>query len=130
MSVGFLIALTLIQIMVALSPNYYFFLFGRFLIGFFIPGGITSFILMCEITGPSQRSLLSVTTAATFGIMYGFLALSAYFIRNWRGITVFTAVMTLVVVLFIRLGPLSLSLSHKFPGPLISSLFSFFIDLL
>ena len=111
MSVGFLIALTLIQIMVALSPNYYFFLFGRFLIGFFIPGGITAFILMCEITGPSQRSLLSVTIAITFGIMYGFLALSAYLIRNWRGLTVFTAVMSFIVVLFIRLGPLSLSLS-------------------
>ena len=99
--------------MVALSPNYYLFAFGRFLVGFFVPGGITMFILLCEVTGPSQRSLLAVSQAAVFGLGYGVMALIAYFVPHWRWFTAATAMMTSVFVLFSGLGFICPSAVHS-----------------
>ncbi len=89
--------------MIALSPNYYLFALGRFLIGFFIPGGITTFILLCEVTDPSKRSLLAVSQAAVFAIGYGVMALFAFLLPNWRWFTASIAIMTSVLIFLTRL---------------------------
>ena len=88
--------------MIALSPNYYLFALGRFLIGFFVPGGITTFILLCEVTAPSRRSLLAVSQAAVFGLGYGVMALFAYLLPNWRWFTASIAVMSSVFIFVLR----------------------------
>ena len=94
-----MIGLTLVQVMIALSPHFYVFVFGRFLIGFFVTGGMTAFVLLCELTGSSQRSLLASSQGAVFGLGYGVMALFAYLLRNWRWFTAATAIMSTVFVI-------------------------------
>ena len=98
--IGFLVSLTLVQLLTALSPNYVLFTLGRFLVGFFVAGGVTLYILACEIIGAPQRSLLAVTTAISFGLAYGCLAFAALVIPYWRGLTLLSAVITLTTALF------------------------------
>ena len=84
----------------AISPGYYFFALGRFSVGFLIAGGMTAYVLVCEIIGPSQRSLLAVTTGTVFALGFGFLALFAYLIPTWRGVTLLCSIGTIAFVFF------------------------------
>ena len=98
--IGYIIALAVVQILTALSPSYNVFVLGRFLVGFCISGGLTMYVLTCEIIGPSQRSLLAVTTSTVFGLSYGCLSIVAYLLPYWRGVTLLSAIGTIVFVLF------------------------------
>lgn len=102
MTIGAVIGLLLIQVLIALSPNYYLFAVGRFVVGLLVPGGITAFILFCEITGPFQRSLLTVFVSAMFGLAYAPLALVAYLLPNWRWVTASAVILNAMFLLFYR----------------------------
>ena len=98
--IGYIVALTVAAILTAISPSYNMFALGRFLVGFFVSGGLTMYVLICEIIGPSQRSLLAVTTACVFGSSFGCLSMVAYLLPYWRGVTLLSAIGTIVFVLF------------------------------
>ena len=100
--IGYLIALTGVQILTALSPSYYVFAICRLLVGFLVAGGLSAYVLVCEVIGPKQRSLLASATAIAFGLGFSFLSLAAYLIHHWRGIVILSAVLTLAVILFYK----------------------------
>ena len=102
--VGSVLGLMLVQVLVALSPNFYFFAVGRFVVGLLVPGTIATFILYSEITGPSQRSYLTVFAAAMFGFAYAPLALVAYLLPNWRWVTASTVILNAIVFLLYKLA--------------------------
>ena len=100
--IGYFIGLALTNTVVALSPNFYIFAIGRFLVGFLVPGGITIYIIFYEMTGPFHRSLLASLSGATFGLAFGPLALSAYLFHNWKLLAGFAAILNLLMLLFYR----------------------------
>ena len=74
----------------------------RLLVGFLVAGGLSAYVLVCEVIGPKQRSLLVSASAIAFGIGFSFLSLAAYLIHHWRGVVILSAVLTLAVILFYK----------------------------
>ena len=101
--IGNLAGLMLIQIVIALSPNIYVFAIGRFIVGFFVAGGIGAYVLFCEISGPFQRSIIASLSGVMFGLLYGPLALSAYLLHDWKWLTGLSAILTFLCLLLYRL---------------------------
>ena len=100
--IGYLIALAIVQFFTAFSPNYYIFALCRLLVGVFVAGGLTIYILVCEVIGPDQRAMLAVGTSIFFGMGFGFLSLAAYLFRQWRAVVTLSAILSLILVLFFR----------------------------
>ena len=72
-----------------LVPGFNFFVFFRIAIAFFNAGILLSgYSLAMEITGISQRTFAGLGVHAFFGFGCLLLAVMAYFIRNWRTLSV------------------------------------------
>ena len=73
----------------ALAPGYKIFVFFRFLSGASSAGLLlSSYVLSMEIVDTSIRSFVGFLGAAFFSLAYPFLALLAYFVHNWRWLSV------------------------------------------
>lgn len=92
----------LVQILIGFSTNVYTFAVGRFIVGLLIPGGTTAFILFCEITDSSRRSLATTVIGAVFGFAFAPMALTAYVLANWRWLTILAGILNIGIVLFYR----------------------------
>ncbi|XP_051816660.1 solute carrier family 22 member 6-A isoform X2 [Acanthochromis polyacanthus] len=69
----------------AFAPNYYVYVFLRFMVGTSISGVImNAFVLGTEWTGSKKRMLAGIITDYFFGFGYILLAGVAYLIRDWR----------------------------------------------
>ena len=77
------------NVLSGLAPGFYFFAFFRIAIAFFSAGlMLSSFSICMEITGISQRTFVGMAIHVFFGVGYLVLAVMAYFIRNWRTLSV------------------------------------------
>ena len=85
------------------APSYSIYTLSRFMMGVCAVASGIFYVLFIETVGLKYRSLVVTVSGISFGIGYVFLALAAYFIPRWREMTIFSAVITLpVVLLFYR----------------------------
>ena len=71
-----------------LALDYYTFVFFRICAGFAGIGPIvSSYVLSVELVGVSSRSYAGVLGSLLFGMAYPLTAVMAYFIRQWRLLT-------------------------------------------
>ena len=79
----------------AVSPSYSVFLGCRLMGGIATASFLTYYILLTELLGPGYRSLPTITGSCSFGMGFPVLALSAYFVQNWRVLVLLGAAMIL-----------------------------------
>ena len=72
----------------ALSFGFFSFTFCRLCVGVNLSGIIlSSYVLSLELVGKSARKLVGIVGSFVFGLAYPILAVLAYYIRNWRLLT-------------------------------------------
>lgn len=87
----------------ALSVGYYSFVFFRLCSGINCAGALLSCYVLCiEIVGKSGRKVAGLTGSAIFSVGYPILAILAYFIRNWRLLTLLISASNFIVFALIR----------------------------
>ena len=90
-----------VALLSGIAPSYSIYTLSRFMMGVCCLGPVSFYVLFIETVGLKYRSLIITVSSATFGIGFVFLALAAYFIPHWREMTIFTAIITLPVVLWL-----------------------------
>ncbi|XP_006626299.2 organic cation transporter protein [Lepisosteus oculatus] len=92
----------------AFSPNYYVYVFLRFVIGTTISAVImNAFVLGTEWTGTKDRMLAGVITDYFFGIGYILLAGVAYLFRDWRKLQLAISAPGFLLIFYIWVLPKS-----------------------
>jgi len=87
----------------ALSFGIVSFTFFRVCVGINLSGIIlSSYVLSLELVGKSARKLVGVVGSFMFGLAYPVLAVLAYYIRNWRLLTLFVSLGFVVVFALYR----------------------------
>ena len=61
-------------------------------------GGLTFYVLVCEVIGPNQRSMLAVLSSVFFGAGFGILSLTAYLIRHWRALVTLSGILSILLL--------------------------------
>ncbi|XP_066928941.1 organic cation transporter protein-like [Clytia hemisphaerica] len=90
----------------AFMPNIGWFLFSRFVVGFFKPGlQLGMFVLMNEIVGERYRPGAGIVFWFFFTIALCIMGLTAYFIRKWKTLMIISAAPYFVVLLFYKFVP-------------------------
>ena len=78
---------------------------ARFIVGFFMPGAtVQGFVLMSEYVGAKRRPLAGILIFVSFSVSMCILSLKAYFIRNWKHLSVVCTVpylLTLMTYFFV-----------------------------
>lgn len=82
-----------------LAPTYTIYAVSRFGLGFFISGGMTFFVLTCEIVGAGYRSVVMAVASALFAISFVVVAGTAYFLTHWRVFLLFAAASSAMFIL-------------------------------
>lgn len=71
-----------------LAFNYHFFVLMRLLCAFAAAGFIlSSYVLSVELVGRESRNFAGLLGSGLFALGYSVVALSSYFVRNWRYLT-------------------------------------------
>ncbi len=84
---------TVFGICTSISIGFYSFAFCRLLVGINLSGVIlSSYVLSLEIVGVSARKLAGLFGSAVYALGYPMLAVLAYYIRNWRLLTLVVSV--------------------------------------
>lgn len=84
------------------SPNYYFYVFGRFLCGIFQGGMfVTVFILGNEIFDKSWWAITGALTSAAWGLGFITLAITGYHYPNWRDLLYYSNLPFIPLLIFI-----------------------------
>ena len=78
-----------------LAPSYIMYAFTRLLIGAAYAGTLTYYVLNSEIVGTEYRSVTAIVGAICFSSGYLVLAVCAYYITNWRHLTLWSAILLL-----------------------------------
>lgn len=85
----------------------------QFIIGFFIPGvQLQAFILISEFVGDKQRALAGILIILTDPVSWCILAVKAYFIQNWKTLSMVSTLPYLFVFLFYKFIPESITWLH------------------
>jgi MFS family permease len=100
-----LIVLTIFSFLIPLSPNVLIFGLFRAGLGFAAAGGIPMFILVSEMLGQSNRSLLSVSISFTFAIGFVTLSIAAYLLNDWRKLSLLIAILIVPFLLCYKMIP-------------------------
>ena len=87
----------------SVAPNYYIFVFFRFLVGFSVAGLIlSSYVLSIELTGTQGRTKIVMLNGAFYSLCYPLLATQAYLITDWRLFSSVSSLSGLLVLLLWR----------------------------
>ncbi|XP_038050675.1 solute carrier family 22 member 15-like [Patiria miniata] len=87
------IALVVIQLVSAFTQDIYQYAFTRFWGGFFYGGaGLAGYILMLEGLLPKKSALFSSVFNCSCSLSLLYLAAMAYFVRDWRQLTLVTSI--------------------------------------
>ena len=87
----------------ALSFSYYSFTFFRLCSGMSAAGTLlTCYVLCLEIVGKSGRKIVGIVGSTIFSLSFPLLSILAYFIRNWRLLTLLISASNIVVFALIR----------------------------
>ena len=82
----------------ALSFHYYVFVFFRICSAFSANGMIlSSYVLSVELVDASSRSLVGVLGSLLFGLAFPLMAAMAYFVRQWRVLTLCATLVSAVL---------------------------------
>lgn len=82
--------------------------YGRYLVWRFLAGGFTgayglvSFTIPTELVGAKQRGFVNVVMTIVYALGIGSFALLAYFIRDWKQLSVLTALPGLIGIYYYR----------------------------
>ena len=69
----------------AFSPNVWWFMVFRFIVGFFVPGASVQLVIMAsELVGTKFRPAASMSLWVFSGLALCFMGLQAYYIREWK----------------------------------------------
>ncbi|XP_072031893.1 solute carrier family 22 member 15-like isoform X3 [Amphiura filiformis] len=89
-----------VQIISAFTTSFRQFLVSRFITGF-LTANVAAAVLILEMTHKSVRAILSNLSSNFFAFSIAILALTAYFIRDWRHLMIFSNVpMIFALILF------------------------------
>ncbi|XP_059057425.1 organic cation transporter-like protein [Achroia grisella] len=90
----------------AVVPQFWMFLFCRFLIGTAVGGTmLCCYVLLIELSGKSFRAYLTGLHEISFITGYIILAVIAYYVRDWRKLQLVTSVPWLAVIVYYWLIP-------------------------
>jgi len=97
---GSLTGMTLFSFIGSFAWNYTFYTATRFITGAFVAGvALNSFILSCEFVGSSRRVLITSLSGLMLPLGMMVFSLLAYFIRNWRILSITTSLPGLVLLI-------------------------------
>lgn len=98
--------ITVLSIIAIGSSSYGTYVFWRFLAGVCTGAyGLVSFTLPTELVGAKQRGFVNVIMTISFALGVGSFSLLAYFIRDWRYLSLVTALPGLIGFYYYKLAP-------------------------
>ena len=99
----------LIGFVSSFSPNIWFFMIMRLIIGFFLAGIVLNlFVLAAELVGPKYRAFAGTTIWFFFTASLALVGLQAYFIPDWRMLLKIMTAPYIILLVFWKFVPESL----------------------
>ncbi len=97
------LAILIVGLASAFSPNFAFYAFTRVVIGFFIPGTVVIiFVIASELVGTKYRPLAGMLLWASFAPALIILGIQAYFIRKWKYLIIVSTAPYFWLLLYFR----------------------------
>lgn len=94
------------QLFMLICKNFFQFALSRFVLGFCIGGGsLTTYVIISENILPHQRALAGTFSNITFALGNVALATMAYFIRDWRMLSLAIAITNIPYILMACIMP-------------------------
>ena len=98
----------------AFSPDIWFLIGIRFLLGITIPGlDLQGYILATEMMGPRHRAIAGGIYWQFYNISYHILVLTAYFVRNWKLLFIICSAPYICIFAFFPFMPESVRWLHS-----------------
>ena len=92
-----MLSITLFSVAALMSQSYATYVSWRLLAGIFTGSyGLVSFTLPTELVGSEQRGFVNVAMTVSFALGVGIFSLLAFFIRDWRVLSLVTALPGLI----------------------------------
>lgn len=98
-----ILLITVFSLIAVDASSYNLYLVWRFLAGGFTGAyGLVSFTIPTELVGAKQRGFVNVLMTIVYALGIGSFALLAYFVRDWKQLSVLTALPGLIGIYYYR----------------------------
>ena len=95
------------------SPNVQVFIVCKFIIGIFLSGNAhILYIMMAEFVDTDHRPLAVISISSSYSVWASLLCLQAYFIRDWKVLTIACTLPYFIVTAFFKFVPESIHWLH------------------